>query len=74
MSNRERVRQAIVGKSKDKIEIDEHDGRVIRNGRITVVHVWDRVQLSKSERKGLTDEQIQAARKSKWLAQYEGHK
>ena len=42
-----------------------HDKR-IHNGVTRVTHPWDKVDLSKSERRGKTYEELQAMRKQRW--------
>ena len=45
-----------------------YESNRIRNGVIREVNPWDKVQLTKSERKGKTYEELQAMRKERWEA------
>lgn len=44
---------------------------LLKNGVIRNNNVWDNIQLTKSERKGKTTEEIQALRKAKYLSNKE---
>jgi len=39
---------------------------MLHNGVVRTKHPWDGVQLTKSERKGKTPDELQELRKSKW--------
>jgi hypothetical protein len=44
------------------------EGRVVAEDEMRVRHPWDRINLTKSERREKTYDELQAMRKAKWEA------
>ena len=51
---------------------DFGDKITLHNGVNRERHPWDTISLSKAERRGKTPDEMQAARKSKWIAAQRG--
>ncbi len=69
MQGKSRVSRMLMLAAMQAMVLGTGEGQVVAEDEMCVRHPWDRINLTKSERRGLCHAEIQRLRKAKWEKQ-----